>query len=169
MPGQGYCEPADVDLGNITLGDNTSIQKWITNVSDEIDGKLGILYHTPINLDSLPVSEAKLLKSIAVKMTLGRILSILGAEGQSQDETGLRFLREGLDELHMIADGTLALSAPRAVDSNQDSVPDETGIGAPGARTPTIVHADGESLVEGFYRNTSLGQRWVTAPYWRED
>jgi hypothetical protein len=154
-----YCTPADINLGNLMYADE-GLEAYINEAADEIDGKLGWLYQTPIDMDIVPRHEAKMLKTICRKIATGRAISTLAipAENGAQHAYGLRLLQEGLDELHMIAGGDVPLSAPRTDLEGDPNEPDGAGHGAQDARTPTVLVADSESMLTQFHRSVFGGR-----------
>jgi hypothetical protein len=155
----GYCEPDDINVGNLMLPEGESRQPFIDEASDEIDGKLGWLYQTPIDLDSLKYYERMMLKTICRKLAGGRMITTMAIpdESGSLNAYGARLLKEGLDELHAIASGDVPLSAARADLEGDSTSPDGGGHGAVGARTPSVSGHDSESLVAQFERSVYGG------------
>ncbi len=143
----GYCEPDDINVGNLMLPEGEARDPFIREASDEIDGKLGWLYVTPIDLSTLKYYERMMLKTICRKIAGGRMITTMAIpdESGSLNAYGARLLKEGLDELHMIASGDVPLSAARADLESPDGTDDGGGHGAMGARTPSITTGDAES------------------------
>lgn len=160
-----YCSPDDINVGNLMLPEGESRQPFIEEASDEMDGKLGWLYVTPIDLDSLKHYERMMLKTICRKIAGGRMITTMAMPDESGtlNALGARLLKEGLDELHMLASGDVPLSAARA-DLEGDGGPDAGGHGATGARTPSIFNTDSESLVGQFEKAVYGSRRSYVVP-----
>lgn len=162
----GYCEPDDINVGNLMLPEGESRTPFINEASDEMDGKLGWLYTTPIDVDTLKYYERMMLKTICRKIAGGRMITTMAIpdESGSLNAYGARLLKEGLDELHMIASGDVPLSAARADLESPDGTDDAGGLGAIGGRTPSIKNGDSESLVDQFERQVFRGVRSYAMP-----
>ena len=160
-----YCEPDDINVGNLMLPEGEARAPFISEASDEIDGKLGWLYATPIDVDSLKYYERMMLKTICRKIAGGRMITTMAIpdESGSLNAYGARLLKEGLDELHLIASGDVPLSAARA-DLEGDSSPDVGGQGAQDARKPSIPGDDSESLVSQFEKSIFGGRPSYAVP-----
>lgn len=149
-----YCEPEDLNFGNLMLPEGEARAPFITEASEEIDAKLGWIYATPINMEPLRYHERMILKTICRKIAGGRMVTTMAIpdESGSLNAYGSRLLKEGLDELHMLASGDVPLSAPRADLETATDEADTGGIGAPGARTPSVSNYDSESPTLQFER-----------------
>ena len=160
-----YCQPEDINVGNLMLPEGESRLPFISEASEEIDAKLGWLYATPINVELLKYHEQMLLKTICRKIATGRMVTTLAIPEESGglNAYGLRMIQEGLDELHIIACGDVPLSAQRA-DYVEDGGTDTSGIGAEGSRTPSVINQDSESLINGFNKTVYGGVPWTVEP-----
>lgn len=154
-----YCSKDDLNIGNLMI-EPGGLDRYVREACEEIDAKIGWLYETPLDLDTLKDHERKMLKTIARKIATGRAISTLDVpnDGGVQGTYGLRLLQEGLDELHMIAGGDVPLSAKRADLEGDPNEPDVGGHGAHGARVPEAWNADTESPLSAFHR-TVFGMR----------
>ena len=95
----GYCEPDDLNMGNLMLPEGEVRAPFITEASEEMDGKLRWLYATPIDMDGIKYHERMMLKTICRKLATGRMVTTLAIpdEGGSVNAYGLRLIEEGLD------------------------------------------------------------------------
>ncbi len=165
MASDAYCVVEDLLLGDVTVGGTVNRQLYVDQAAEEMDSKLGWIYKTPIDLDgapadppdqpealpALPRHEALLLKVINAKIATARLIMAvsINEEGNSVHAYALRLLKEGNDELLLIANGAVLLSAPR-----NESTPDEI------SRVPGIINEDIESLLDPFYNTTNRGRPW---------
>jgi len=158
MTSTAYCAVGDLLLGDVTVGGTINRQLYVDQAADEMDAKLGWLYETPIAeavegyegpaLDpSMPRHEKLLLKNINAKIATARLIMAvsINEEGNAVHAYALRMLKEGNDELLMIANGDLVLTAPRV----------ETPSGTVLTRTPGVVNIDEESLLDPFYNTVN--------------
>lgn len=159
-----YCTPADLLTGDLVIGQTVNRQEYVDRAAEEMDAKLGWLYATPILVDgdpghtpdpipALPRHEALLLKTINAKIaTAWLIMSLsINEEGSMVHAYALRLLKEGNDELLLLANGDLTLHAPRV----------ETDPIAIANRTPGVINVDSESLLDPFYNVTNWGLPWT--------
>lgn len=162
----GYCEPDDINIGNLMLPDGEQREPYITEASEEIDGKLGWLYATPIDVETLKYHERMMLKTVCRKIASGRMITTLAIpdESGSLNAYGARLLKEGLDELHALADGSVPLSAARADLEGAVGTDDAGGHGAQGARMPSVSGYDSESLVSQFEKSVFGGRPSYAVP-----
>lgn len=160
-----YCQVEDLLLGDVTVGGSINRQLYVDQAAEEMDSKLGWIYKTPIDLDGatanpptipetippLPRHEALLLKTINAKIATARLIMAvsINEEGNAVHAYALRLLKEGNDELIMLANGTILLSAPRS-----ESTPDEI------SRVPGVVNEDVESLLDPFYNTVNRSRPW---------
>lgn len=161
-----YCQPEDINVGNLMLPDGDSRVPFITEAQDEMDGKLGWMYKTPIDVSKVLYHERLMLKTICRKLATGRMVTTLAIpdESGSLHAYGRGMIREALDELHQIASGDVALSAERADLMKPGDEPDPTGIGAMNARRPTVYNPDSESAVTAFNHTVFGGRPWSVEP-----
>lgn len=160
----GYCSDSDLVVGNLLQSDDSMKTDIIRQVSDEMDGRLGWLYETPIDLDGLRDHEAKLLRGICRKLSLGRLIAVLAIpeEGSSLHALARQYITEGTNDLNVIANGDIVLTAPRSDNEGDPDSPDTGGVGAQGARTPSVSNADSESLVTAFHKQVYGGVPWCS-------
>jgi hypothetical protein len=141
-----YCELVDLDWGNIPAPPNAEF--WLLKGAEEIDGKIGFLYATPVILGlSTEQRPAKLLlKRINSWLAMGRaILSIAaGTEDDQLHQLGKYYVDEAGKALDAIVDGSVILPG---VDPATPSSDQQTG--------PMITNVDAASAVEAF--NTTFG------------
>jgi len=136
-----YAELSDLEWGNIPAPPNA--QFWLDKGAEEIDGKIGFLYATPVVLgNSAEQRPAKLLlKRINAWLAMGRaILSIAaGNEDDQLHQLGLYYVTEAGAALKAITDGTTILPGVDPVTPRSDA---QTG--------PMVTNVDSSSMVEGF-------------------
>lgn len=161
-----YSEVSDLLLGDVIVGGGVNKQQFVDAAADEIDSKIGWLYNTPIAvngdnysnpvIDPLPRHEALLLKGINNKLASGRLILTLdiAGEGTTLHAYGARLVKEAMDELLLIANGTLDLSAPRL------DTPEAYFID----RAPTVTNLDEESLLTPFVQTVHGGRPWYAVP-----
>ncbi len=160
-----YSAVGDLFLGDTILGSGVDPQAFVDGAADEIDSKIGWLYVTPVDLDGdalamppipvLPRHEALLLKGINNKLASGRLILTLdiAGEGTTLHAYGARLVKEAMDELLLIANGALDLSAPRV------AIPDADAVN----RSPGVVNLDEESLLIPFYQTINRNP-WYARP-----
>lgn len=147
-----YSTKDDLLTGDIPMpdrfGDGT---KFVDMAADEIDGQIGHIFVTPIELEDLPVNRPArlLLKKINNLIASGRIITDMAAAGEDRDlhAYGRSLLLEGLDLLNRLSAGRIDIPGAAPLPGTEL---DSTG--------PTIQNEDPESLVEGFYRQVSHGE-----------
>lgn len=161
-----YSEVTDLLLGDTILGGGVDPQKFVDAAADEMDSKLGWLYATPINVlgdplaippvVALPRHEALLLKGINNKLASGRLILTLdiAGEGTTLHAYGARLVKEAMDELLLLANGTLDLSAPRTILADAAVID----------RTPAVLNIDEESLLAPFVNTVHRGRPWYAEP-----
>lgn len=147
-----YCELVDLEWGNIPAPVNA--QFWLNKGAEEIDGKIGFVYATPVMLDnSTEQRPAKLLlKRINAWLAMGRaILAIAaGAEDNQLHQLGKYYVDEATKALDSIVDGSVILPG---VDPTTPTSDQQTG--------PMISNVDTASSVEAF--NATFGNPAETA------
>lgn len=161
-----YSEVSDLLLGDTIVGGGVSKQQFVDAAADEIDSKIGWLYVTPIAVDgdnysnpvipALPRHEALLLKGINNKLASGRLIMTLdiAGEGTTLHAYGARLVKEAMDELHLIANGSVDLSAPRLVTPEQYFAD----------RAPSLSNLDEESLLTPFVQTVHGSRPWYAVP-----
>lgn len=165
MPDEvNYCATTDITLPHVVDAAPDDLNRFIRNACDEIDGKLGLLYEVPLPFDSMVYHEKMLIKTIATKLAMGRYILSVTADEAAMHSYGLRLIQEGLDELHIIAGGEIALRVPQQDWDDVPGIPDEAGAGAIGARTPTSIIVDSESLLNGFNQTVLNGRPYYVRP-----
>lgn len=164
-----YSKADDLLIGDLILPKNVNRDKVVQDAADEIDAKLGWIYKTPLapcevpagfpeqepEFKHLPRHEQLLLKSINNRLASGRLILSLDTAGQQTTlhAYGYRLQKDALDELHLIANGSVEMTACRAegVEGGED-------------RVPSIIHHDEESLLLGFEETVMRGVPWYTRP-----
>lgn len=144
-----YSEESDLLTGDLLISSKVDKGKFVNDAAEEIDSKLGFIYVLPLTpiapaLD-IPVHERLLLKTINNRLASGRLILTLDIadERSTLHAYGLRLVTEALQELMLIANGTVDLTAVR-------TNPDESTTGL-GSRSPAITNVDATSAVEAFY------------------
>lgn len=154
-----YSEVSDLMIGDTIIGGGVSKQAFINAAADEIDSKIGWLYVTPVAIPgspALPRHEVLLLKGINNKLATGRLILTLdiAGEGTTLHAYGARLVKEAMDELLLVANGTLDLTCPRIpLTATQAS-----------NRVPGVINLDEESLVLPFVKTVHGGIPWQTRP-----
>ena len=151
-----YCEKADLLVGDIVVGPGNSFERWITTAGLEMDSKMGYIYVTPIDVTILPPHQSALLKMICAKLASGRMLMAMaqGGEDTSVHAYALLLVRQATEELMLIANGEVDLTAPRVDEDGApvDTVDDPT-VDDPYARIPTGSWADDFAATTVFEHN----------------
>lgn len=140
-----YSQATDLLLGDIPLGRYIDKEKFIKDAADEIDGMIGSLYQTPIDMtDNGPVSRPArlLLKRISAHLSSGRLIMAMDASGQDEElqKYGIYLVREAEKLIKQIMSGAIELDGAEKI---------ERGDGE--ATTPLINNLDERSRVEAFY------------------
>lgn len=136
-----YSEVEDLILGNIPTPANA--QKYVDDGADEIDGRIGFKYATPVvvgeSAEERPVRL--LLKRINNWLASGRLIMALdsGGEDDQLHQYGLYLVSEANKTLDMIASGEIVLPG---VDPSSPTSEIVTG--------PQMTTGDAYSFVEGF-------------------
>lgn len=165
MTSTAYCKVEDLLLGDVTIGASVNRQLYVDQAADEMDSKLGWIYVTPIDVDgaeagpggvppavpALPRHQALLLKTINAKIATGRLIMAvsINEEGTAVHAYALRMLKEGNDELLLIANGNLLLEASRTETPAVEA-----------SRVPGVHNLDPESLLDPFYNTTNHSRPW---------
>lgn len=132
--------------------------KIVQEAADEIDSRLGFVYKLPLTplppAGALPEHEVLLLKQINNKLASGRLIMQIAAAGEDRSlhAYGLRLVTEATNDLMLLANGTVELTAVKQPISG--SVPD---------KTPMIFNHDEESAVDMFESaamRRGEGARW---------
>jgi hypothetical protein len=167
-----YCTTADLLLGQLEsrLPIEVNPTEYINLAADEIDGRLGFTYLTPFDIEgvnSLPLHQVKLLKSINAKRASGRIIMAvtIATEDNLVHQYALRLMQEADLELAAIANGDVRLSAP-LVDSEGNPLDptDDPDDFDPYARIPTAENIDMYSATAAFEAAVYQGQPVVWTP-----
>lgn len=135
-----YSAIEDLLIGDLIISETLDRQKFVDDAADEIDSKLGWIYQTPIVLTGLPRHEALLLKSINNRLASGRLLLTLyqSGENNSVHAYAASLVRDATNDLMLIANGDVVLSAPRQENTTQgtsDTAPTATGMDEIGPMT----------------------------------
>ena len=167
-----YCTTNDLLLGQLEtrLPAEVNPTEYITIVADEMDARLGFMYETPFDIagvDSLPLHQVKLLKSINSKRASGRIImaATIASEDSLVHQYALRLIQEADLELAAIANGDVRLSAPPI---GADGLPldpiEDPDIDDPQARIPGAVSRDVDSATAAFEAFAYQGEDVIWAP-----
>jgi hypothetical protein len=154
-----YVEVNDLLIGELTnvLPSTINAQQYLDMTQDEIDSKLGVIYVVPVNVDTLPNSQGKLLKSIHRKLCSGRILMAATAalSETSVHAYGLQLVKEGLMELMAIANSDVILVGAERVDGDGNARGEiaDAEVADPLARVPGALVRDEMSGVRMFELN----------------
>lgn len=154
-----YSEETDLLLGDLLVSPRLDKNKFIQDAADEIDSKLGFIYTIPLAPvapeTEIPAHEVLLLKQINNKLASGRLIMTLdiAGEGTTLHAYGLRLVTEAQQELMLIANGFVELSAVRKT----------IAVALGESKVPRIVNADTESGVDIFYEHAMRGH----PSYWR--
>lgn len=148
VPG-AYSGTEDLLNGDIPLlpvhGDGS---KAITSAAEDIDGQIGHIYVTPVELDDDPEYRPTrlLLKKINNLVASGRLIMDMAAAGEDDNNHayGLFLLKEGQNLLGMVSSGKMVLAGAERIDGTT------AGVNPAAA---SILNEDDESLVERFYRS----------------
>lgn len=150
-----YAEVDDLLIGQMTIGPGVNKQKFLDQASEEMDAKLGFIYKLPLEAidgltppDELPVHEKLVLKGINSKLASGRIILTLdiAEEGSTLHAYGLRLVTEAMNELLVLANAGVMLSAVRL---NPVEEPD---------RRPAVKNRDAESAVDQWENTVMRGE-----------
>ena len=139
-----YSTTNDLLLGGIPIPAGLQAQKFVNDAADEVDSQIGMLYITPVDVNSSTlVRPVKLLlKRLNNFIATGRL--ILAVTSNNEDDRlhayGLSLLKEANEALHMIASGQVVLDGAPVTDAN-----------VPRVSVPLIGNLDSESNVEAFY------------------
>ena len=137
-----YSTVDDLLTGDMMISSKVDKLKFVNDAADEIDSKIGFIYSLP--LSALLIHEELLLKGINNKLASGRLILTLdiAGEGTTLHAYGLRLVTEAMQELMLIANGTVDLSA--------DLLPNpDPGVYA--SKTASVTNIDAMSSVEAFY------------------
>lgn len=166
-----YSRVEDLLLGDLILPRTVSKEQFVQSAADEIEAKLGFIYKTPLapcvvpegfpevdpEFKHLPSHEQKLVASINNRLASGRLIMTLDTAGEQTTlhAYGFRLVKEALDELHMVANGEVDLTACRQDPSNVSG-----GID----RVPSVLNEDEESLLLGFQNTVLRADPWWSRP-----
>jgi phage gp36-like protein len=155
-----YCTTVDLLIGDIPTSTELDPAKYVNDAADEIDSKIGFVYDTPIDVNSVPRPVALLLKRLNAHLASGRL--ILAATILSEDARLNAYGQSLVDQvqaaLQQIVEGKVPLAG---VDMN-DEVPQIQ-------RTAKILSSnhDPESAVDAFYERIANPDYYFVRPYWR--
>lgn len=127
------------------ISSQLDLGKVVQEAADEMDSRLGFLYKLPLRPPAgalaLPDYQVLLLKQINNKLASGRLIMqvAIAGEDRSLHAYGLRLVTEATNDLMLLANGEVSLSAVRQPVT--EGVPD---------RTPAIFNHDEESAVDMF-------------------
>lgn len=140
-----YCEPADLELGDLMVGSRADLPKLVKSAAEEIDAYLGELYVLPLP-SALPLNQQLFLKRMNVLIASGRFWLGQGEQGNdaSYSQYGMSLLKEGQSLLMQFRNGQLELNAPKVATRGDGS-------------GPMIQQADETSPVDAFYDMTMRG------------
>lgn len=119
-----YSTVDDLLLGDLMVSARVDKNKFVNDAAEEIDAKLGFIYVLP--LSPLAPHEELLLKQINNKLASGRLILTLDIAGEETvlHAYGLRLITEAINDLMLIANGTVNLSSTMTTGSNlRDNVP----------------------------------------------
>lgn len=137
-----YCEIADLDWGS-NMPAPSNAQFWINKGAEEIDGKIGFAYATPVVLGNSSEQRPAmlLLKRINAWLAMGRAIlsTAVGGEDDQLNQLGLYYVNEATKALDLIADGSIILPGVDPATASDDR---QTG--------PMVTNVDEDSLVEEF-------------------
>lgn len=165
-----YSSVDDLMLGDLLVSSHIDKGKFVTEAAEEIDSKIGFIYRLPLVATgtpppaSLPLHQQLLLKGINNKLASGRLIMTLdiAGEGTALHAYGLRLVTEATQELMLIANGTVDLSAVR--------LPDNTVSDGFATRSPSIINVDATSAFEDFYDWAKTprkpGEEYQLDPVW---
>jgi hypothetical protein len=141
-----YSAVEDLLTGDIRLPAYLDVAGAVQDATDEIDSKIGGVYHTPIDMDenTSPVSRPArlMLKRIANFLATGRLLLEVAAAAEQTElhAYAASLVAEATQAISQIADGSIPLQGAELVPANQ-----RTGT------LPMINNLDRVSNVEAFY------------------
>lgn len=137
----GYCEPGDLLLGDMTLSTAISPEKFIADSADEIDVRIGRIYTTPVDLLQLETTAKLTLKIANARLASGRLL--MAQSQAAQDESlhayGMYLIKEAETTIESIENNRLPLDGAAIRDDIVDTP------------APSIQNRDATSPVEAFY------------------
>lgn len=140
-----YSVVTDLLTGNIPTPQSLSPAKFVQDAADEIDGEIGHIYETPIDVsEGGPVDRPArlLLKRISNHLASGRLMMAAAAGSQKLEVHAYanKLVEEAKASLAMIASGEVPLKGAVRRDTSEESF---TG--------PQIFNKDPESNVDAFY------------------
>lgn len=150
---EAYCQPEDINLGDIDLPRDTTIETWIKATADEIDASLGQKYQLPFSFDpSKPQdrADALLLSKINKFLAMGRLLCTISSahEGAELHAYGKSLIGDAKAEISRIMSGTVVLESLTLVT--------DPNVQYDG---PMILNKDAESFVDSFYRSSGTAHQ----------
>lgn len=141
-----YSTVDDLIVGDMMISARVDKNKFVNDAAEEIDSKLGFLYVLP--LAPLALHESTLLKQINNKLASGRLILTLDIAGEETvlHAYGLRLITEAMNDLMLLANGTINLSSTMTTTSAlRDNV-------------PGIYNHDEESAVDIFEAHVLRGE-----------
>lgn len=154
-----YSEESDLLLGDLMISARFDKKKFVDDAADEINSKLGFIYTLPLAgpgepSTPLPAHELLLLKGINNKLASGRLIltQAVAAEQQSLHAYGLRLVTEAMNDLMLIANGVVDLTAVKKNlgDAVRDNAP---SIHNHDAESAVVMYESAVMRPEGAYWN----------------
>lgn len=161
-----YAGVSDLLLGDLAVSEQVDRQKFVDLAAEEMDSKLGWVYRLPLappNVDpsatswmALQPHEAATLKSINSRLASGRLILSLAvaAEGTQLHALGWHYVSSALEDLMVIANGAIDLTAVRIGASDSAYRND----------APSVSQYDDESLLSAFENTVMRNRPWWTQP-----
>lgn len=147
----------DLILGDLTVGTNVNLTKFVEDATNEIFSKIGHVYVLPLEpaeelgFDLVPEYTEALLKKLNNHLASGRLILALNATSgdDALNRYGEMLVRDALTELEQIRNGVVDLvGAARLPAANP---------GGDAFNGAAIINADSESAVDVFYSNVMGG------------
>ncbi len=161
-----YCTEIDLLVGDDFVAAAGSKAKYVRLAADEMDGKLGYVYVTPIPMNGLPLNQQNLLKSINQRLATGRLImsQALGTQDNNVNAYALRLVAEAQADLMSIANGQVDLATARADAAGQsEGVIEDPQVDDPYARMPGAWNPDAMSAVT-IFEKSFMTERSPIAP-----
>ena len=162
-----YSEVDDLLLGDLIVAESVDRQKFVDLAAREINSKLGWVYELPLHphgtdpvtetsWESLPPHEADTLRDLNNRLASGRLILSLAVGGEEVQlhALGWHYVNSALEDLMVLANGTVDLTAVR-IGSENPSYRDTA---------PSIKQYDDESLLLGFEQGVMKSNPWRTEP-----
>lgn len=152
----GYCSVSDLLLrSDLQLPTGIDAQKYINDSADEIDSKIGVIYHTPVTIQTIDAEKYRTtiltLKRINAHLATGRIIMAISSpqENSELDAYGASLVKDALASIHLIAVRTTVLEGATA----NTNTPTEHAVSK-----SHIFNLDTTSSVEAFYDIVNPGR-----------